>query len=405
MFKNKLVGKRQLQRRIKHQTKLLKNQIDNMKIPLIRFQLDSHSYSGFETVSSNTDLLETSTDKTNFDSDSDVDLEESVDVAIDLKNKLRERVNTYNATRNSTTSLLHILKPVLHFLPIDFRTLMGTPGHTEIVKLNNRNMHYFGIENAISKKCQYGIKENAKKISLQINIDGLPLFKSSSTEFYPILGMCRALKDDSPFTIALFCGNGKPDPLESYLRNIIDEINSLKERGINYNGKVYTFDIHCFICDAPARSYLRQTVGHTSKLGCEKCHIVGDYENHRIIYAQKNLKLFNPKLDQDFIAEPLPTYIKEKSPLLRANIKMVTQFPIDPMHLLFLGVVKRLLVNYFFATSPVKLSQKIMKEIDDRVFILYEYITSDFPRKCRTFKELRRWKATEFKLFILYTFL
>lgn len=216
--------------------------------------------------------------------------------------------------------------------------------------------------------------------------------------------MCQDLISNSPFTIALFCGNGKPDPLEIYLHDFLDEVNLLKEHGIIYNEKLYTFDIQFFICDAPARSYLRQTVGHTSKFGCEKCHIVGDYENHRIIYAQTKFKLFNPKLDQDFKTEPLPPYIKAKSPLLRANIKLVTQFPLDSMHLLFLGVVKRLLVNYFCTTSPVKLSQKILKDIDEKVFTIHEFITSDFPRKCRTFKEIRRWKATEFKLFILYTF-
>lgn len=171
MFKNKLVGKRQLQRRIKHHTKLLQNQIINgigessssisavsndmnLEIPLIRSEFDTHSNRGVSTVCTNTsehhiDLLEISTDQTNFDSDSNVELDESIDIAIDMKNKLREWVNTYNVTRNSTTSLLHILKPVLPFLPIDFRTLMYTPRHTEIVKLNNGNMHYFGIKNAI----------------------------------------------------------------------------------------------------------------------------------------------------------------------------------------------------------------------------------------------------------------
>jgi hypothetical protein len=57
-------------------------------------------------------------------------------------------------------------------------------------------------------------------------------------------------------------------------------------------------------------------------------------------------------------------HIKGKSPLLNIQIKMVSQFPLDSMHLIHLGVLKRLLLNYFIeGTIPYKfLSKKIIND-------------------------------------------
>ncbi|KAJ7996429.1 hypothetical protein DPEC_G00236980, partial [Dallia pectoralis] len=51
-------------------------------------------------------------------------------------------------------------------------------------------------------------------LKLQINVDGLPLFRSSSTQFWPILGFVQNLPNHKPFVIALFAGNGKPELYE-----------------------------------------------------------------------------------------------------------------------------------------------------------------------------------------------
>lgn len=90
-------------------------------------------------------------------------------------------------------------------------------------------------------------------------------------------------------------------------------------------------------------------------------------------------------------------YIKATSPLVSAGIQMVTQFPIDPICLIFLRVVKILFLNYFLnSSSPTNLSQKLERGVDQKVTTIHDYIPSDFSRKPRTFSELRRWKATVF---------
>jgi len=48
-----------------------------------------------------------------------------------------------------------------------------------------------------------GVLPNVLK--LQFNVDGLPLFKSSATEFWPILCLVQN-SDTHPFVVRLYCG-------------------------------------------------------------------------------------------------------------------------------------------------------------------------------------------------------
>lgn len=51
------------------------------------------------------------------------------------------------------------------------------------------------------------------KLELLVNIAGLPLFKSSGLQLWPILYM---LQDSGVFPVAIFCGNSKPDCWKDY---------------------------------------------------------------------------------------------------------------------------------------------------------------------------------------------
>lgn len=331
--------------------------------------------------------------------------QEKTNAELQLQENLRKWACKYDSKVTAVTDLLHTLHPLLPFLPLDYRTLMGSPRTTTTYKLHNGDMLYFGIKRNILRKLRMGLKTDNKTIKLQINIDGLPLFKSSAVEIWPILALSKNFRDSSPFTIGIFCGKGKPDPLEVFLRDFLNEFEILKKDKIEFEGIFYELLIDCFICDAPARSFLRKTAGHTSKVACEKCHIKGKYQNHRINFAEKTVVGHKKKLDTDFTNTiDASDYIKGKSPLVVAGFNLITQFPLDPMHLLYLGIVKRLLLNYFVdGRGAYKLSQSLLSQIDVRISSLIPYVSADFARKPRSFKEMRRWKATEFRLLILYT--
>lgn len=69
-----------------------------------------------------------------------------------------------------------------------------------------------------------------RNILLTFNIDGLPLFRSSKVEFWPILGkIFHSASIYSPFKVAIYCGKGKP---KKFCANLIDEYNYLTENGI-----------------------------------------------------------------------------------------------------------------------------------------------------------------------------
>ncbi len=67
-----------------------------------------------------------------------------------------------------------------------------------------------------------------------INVDGLPPLKSSNSQFWPILGCFDGLH---VFVIALFYGETKPDSLEDYLHDFLEELGLLKLNGIEFNSQ------------------------------------------------------------------------------------------------------------------------------------------------------------------------
>lgn len=131
-----------------------------------------------------------------------------------LQDQLRSWAGRNNIKANHLSELLSILHPYLTFLPHDSRTLMNTPRKTNTIKLNNGEMVYVGVLPNLKKKLlNSGFQTPVNHILLQINIDGFPIFKSTSLEFYPILALSQNLNDSNPFTVGLFCGKGKPDPI------------------------------------------------------------------------------------------------------------------------------------------------------------------------------------------------
>lgn len=67
-----------------------------------------------------------------------------------------------------------------------------------------------------------------------MNIDGFPLFRSSSGQFWPILGRLENIGKWEPFIIGLFYGNSKPKNASTYLNVLVEEINQLVAHGIVY---------------------------------------------------------------------------------------------------------------------------------------------------------------------------
>ena len=134
----------------------------------------------------------------------------------------------------------------------------------------------WGIESQLHKHGSEIIKDNA--ILLQINIDGVPLFKSTTGQFWPILGKIDIPIVKQPFVIGVYYGVSKPSNLD-FLSDFVSECCELKKGGVLYNNCVHTFGVSVLICDAPARAFLKNIKGHTSYSACERCSQSGIWNN------------------------------------------------------------------------------------------------------------------------------
>ncbi|KAF2891513.1 hypothetical protein ILUMI_14660, partial [Ignelater luminosus] len=149
-------------------------------------------------------------------------------------------------------------------------------------------------------------------------------------------GQVANFKSD-PFVIAVFCGGAKPLPLTSYLSDFIQELKHLLRNGLLFSEKTYSISIHSFVCDAPARAFLKCIKTHNGYSFCERCLEPGEYFNGRVVLTgisapKRNNRSFRMQLDEE--------HHIGISPLVDLPIDLVIKFPIDSMHNGCLGVMQ-----------------------------------------------------------------
>lgn len=150
---------------------------------------------------------------TESEDDDDVDNYDLPADPQDLCNDLKNWAITQQIKHTAVNFLLGILKSNIpqNNLPKDARTLVHTPRTTNITsdsKLDGQYWHY-GLAKTLTEVVSR-IHETPAELSLNVNIDGLPTFKSSSKSFWPILVNIHELRSQhSPLVVGIFCGNCK----------------------------------------------------------------------------------------------------------------------------------------------------------------------------------------------------
>lgn len=81
---------------------------------------------------------------------------------------------------------------------------------------------------------------------------------------------------------------------------------------------------------------------------------------------------------------------------------MVNQIALDYMHLICLGRTKRLLLFWVKGSKNVRLNVEHQKYICNTILAIRFSIPSEFARLPRSLDAVDKWKATEFRLFLLY---
>ena len=92
-----------------------------------------------------------------------------------------------------------------------------------------------------------------------------------------------------------------------------------------------------------------------------------------------------------------------QSILSELPVDMVKSFPIGYMHQVCLGCMKRLLLIWMRSMRQYRESADHTHQISSRLEEMKKCIPSAFARKPGSLKDIDRWKATEYRQFLLYT--
>uniref|UniRef100_A0A1Y1MKV3 DUF4218 domain-containing protein n=1 Tax=Photinus pyralis TaxID=7054 RepID=A0A1Y1MKV3_PHOPY len=327
---------------------------------------------------------------------------ESVSGEENLKKELRTFIIECNVAHTTANKLLDILRRHGHDLPSDVRTLLSTPTHTtsryvSTLSCGGQYCHLglsYGIELSIRKY----FLEIPKIIKFNINIDGLPLCKSSTSQFWPLLGSIVTDFHTEPFLIGVYFGKKKPGNANEYLKQFVDEYLQITENQLIICGVEVNVKLNALICDTPAKSFVCGTKGHTGYFGCGKCIQEGDFIQNRVVFPEIKSQL---RTDSSFRNKNHPEHHVRDSYLEKLGVGMVSRVPLDYMHLVCLGVMKRLL--QFWIKGRINLRLKEVDLISATFVNMKRSITKEFVRVPRSLLEIDHWKATEFRQFLLYS--
>lgn len=320
----------------------------------------------------------------------------------EMKSRLRSWAVEYSIPHCSINSLLSTLRFIdcLKNLPKDARTLLRTPRTSYIISVDGGKYFHVGVERAIlAQISHFGIIPDV--ILININIDGLPLSKSSSSQFWPILGKIKTDEYDlPPFIIGVFHGYSKPTTT-SFLEPFVDELLEIMHEKIVLNDKFVAVLINAILCDAPCKSFICACKGHTGHNGCQKCTIEGVYLCNRICFPGIN---FIKRTDKKFRSRDYDDYVRNTPSVLeKLPIDMVSQFLLDYLHLLCVGVMKKL-TYLWLQKGPLscRLSKNMVKNINVSILKAEKSQPKEFNRRIRTFQHIGHFKGTEFRTLIMY---
>lgn len=102
----------------------------------------------------------------------------------------------------------------------------------------------------------------------------------------------------------------------------------------------FLIKVKCFICNRPARTFVKGIKRHTGYFQCERCTINGSYYKKQVIFDSCDNLL---RSDATFRNQEQKEHHLQESPLTQIKkIDMVYDFVLDYMHLGCLRVQKKI---------------------------------------------------------------
>ena len=322
----------------------------------------------------------------------------------------------YKITHNAFRALLAILNKhtKVHF-PKDPRTMLKTPKTTDVRQMGEGQYCHIGLNETVKKIVMGRLAQNREfdTLKLLINIDGAPLVGNSSEKgLWTIL--CKEADLDDVFLVGVYLGAKKPDDPNEFVEAFVIEAVQLINDGFTHDGKLYKIRLYAFVFDSPAKAYILCVKYPNGYFSCTKCLIEGTAYGKTVYFPlqdMETIKRYCHDLLRDDEAfkrfEYGDDYQREKSILTNLpHVGLVSCVPLDGLHVECLGVM-RLLIRFWIGdkgrnNKNYKLSAAQIQLLNSRLERCKYHLPDDFNRRCRSLEYWTRWKATEYRHFLLY---
>lgn len=180
----------------------------------------------------------------------------------------------------------------------------------------------------------------------------------------------------------------------------------LKTKLVTWDGndneqQKYVICLGKVFADTPARCFLLGTKYHTGFCGCGRCTTHGIFKKNRTCFPELES---TRRTDESFaLKTQIEHHNKDNKWVSDLNLKVISQVPLDVMHLVYLGVTKKIIGCLLKGDLRVKLNSQLVNTINENLLRAKDSQPSEFSRRIRVLTDVGLFKATEFRVFLLYT--
>lgn len=301
-----------------------------------------------------------------------------------------------NLPRSAVTSILKLLNPVFPNIPTDYRKLLLTPRITKIKKVTPGRYVHFGLRKGIAFKIMQ-LKLSIDKIKLDCFVDGVALHPSSKNKtFWIILTKINGVSN-SIIPVGLYNGRRKPDDFDNFLKTFIMELKNVLTTGVEVNGRKIDVEVQNICLDTPARSSVCGTIGHMGYKSCIRCLCFGIYKERRMLFKYCECE----KRTDDMFRNREDLRYHNRNSLIEKelNLKMLTQFPLDFLHVVLLGPGRKFFKKLVGITKPMFPHSRTA--VDTLFTNINETSPAEIHRTFRSLNDISSFKGHEWRLILL----
>jgi len=279
--------------------------------------------------------------------------------------------------------------------PKTAKTLLNTPQVTPTRPVPPGEYWHAGITAPLIDHIK---KTKCEEVKVGVSVDGVPLSGSSNSSFWPIL--CCFNGSPEVILAGAYHGYSKPQDSNVYLQDFNEEMTQLCKEGLVVDGRLISISLHCLHCDAPAKAFVLKFKNCNGYFSCPKCIQEGEMDGRRMCFPEVDAQL---RTDESFKAHQQKEHhvgIPDIQDI--PTFGPVSSVPYDYMHLVLLGVMRKILYMLLQGPLNVRLKAQLATKLSDLLVSLMSWKPREFVRKLRHLQFIKRFKATEFRQILFY---